>query len=290
MKIITLTLSPAIDIEYQVAAVKTDSTSRAASHKITAGGKGINVSRALLRCGIDKNDLITVAPLGGFTGEMMANILGGEGIEVTGVKIAENTRVNTSVIGKDSHSVEVNAPGTPIGEALSDIESLILGKITPGDVLIIAGSCPSDVKKSYPSELCKKAREAGAVVVLDCDGEALTTAVNSDCPPSLIKPNKDELGGLIGRELVTDDDVTNAAESLDERISVITTMAGDGAFYTENGESKFYPSEKREVVRLKGAGDTFLGAFTFAKFYQNKTVDESMAYAAKVAGDYVAGL
>lgn len=290
MKIITLTLSPAIDIEYQVAAVKTDSTSRASSHKITAGGKGINVSRALIGCGIAKDNLLTVAPLGGFTGEMMKNILAGEGILVTGVNIKENTRINTSVIGEDDHSVEVNAPGTPIGEKLADIEELILDSIDPGDVLVIAGSCPSDVKKSYPSELCSKAKNKGAVVVLDCDGEALKLAVASECPPDLIKPNKDELGGLVGRELVTDADVTVAAESLDSRISVITTMAGDGAYYTACGESKFYPSEKRPVVRLKGAGDTFLGAFVYSRFYLQKSVSDSMAYAAKVAGDYVAGL
>ena len=290
MKIITLTLSPAIDIEYQVAAVKTDSTSRATSHKVTAGGKGVNVSRALIGCGIAKADLVTVAPLGGSTGEMMASILAGEGIDVTGVKIKENTRVNISVIGKDSHSVEVNAPGTPVGDSLADIENLILDSLDESDVLVIAGSCPSDVKKSYPAELCKKAKNKGATVVLDCDGEALVNAVNSDCPPDLIKPNKEELGGLIGRELVTDADVTAAAESLDSRISVITTMAGDGAYFTFGGKSEFFPSEKRDVVRLKGAGDTFLGAFVYARFYLGKSVADSMAYAAKVAGDYVAGL
>lgn len=289
MKIITLTLSPAIDIEYQVATVRADTTSRAKKHNVTAGGKGINVSRALIGCGIAKGDLLTVAPLGGFTGEMMKNILIGEGILVTGVNISENTRINTSVIGEDDHSVEVNAPGTPVLEKLADIEGLILDSIDPGDVLVIAGSCPSDVKKSYPSELCQKAKNKGAVVVLDCDGEALKLAVASDCPPDLIKPNKEELGGLLDRQLETDDDVKAAAESL-TGITVITTMAGDGAFYTSSGESKFYPSEKRPVVRLKGAGDTFLGAFVYAKFYSGKSVDESMAYAAKVAGDYVAGL
>jgi len=290
MKIITLTLSPAIDIEYQVATVRADTTSRAKKHSVTAGGKGINVSRALIGCGIAKDDLLTVAPLGGFTGEMMKNILAGEGILVTGVNISENTRINTSVIGEDDHSVEVNAPGTPVGEKLADIEKLILDSINSGDVLVIAGSCPSDVKKSYPSELCRKAKEKGAVVVLDCDGEALKLAVASDCPPDLIKPNKDELGGLVGRELSTDNEVTSAAESLRAGITVITTMAGDGAYYTSNGESKFYPSEKRPVVRLKGAGDTFLGAFVYARYYVGKSVDDSMAYAAKVAGDYVAGL
>lgn len=290
MKIITLTLSPAVDIEYHVASIKTDTTSRAKSHKVTAGGKGINVSRALLACGIDKNDLITVAPLGGSTGKMLSGILAGEGIEVTAVEIAENTRVNTSVIGEDGHAVEVNAPGTPIGDAILDVEKLILDTISPADVLIIAGSCPSDVSKSYPSELCFKAKEKGATVVIDCDGEAMSIAMNADCMPDLIKPNVHELGELVDCDLQREEDIVCASQSMGEGVSVITTMAGDGAYYTENEKSYYFPSEKRKVVRLKGAGDTFLGAFVYAKYYLGKDFHRSMTFASKTAGDYVAGL
>lgn len=301
MKILTLTLSPAVDIEYAVGSVELGKTSRAKSHSVSAGGKGINVSRCILNCiknshintENNKISLITIAPLGGYTGRMFSDILSGEGIEVTTVPIKDNTRVNISVIPIAGDEVEVNAPGTPVGEALPDLEKLVLDSICPGDVLIIAGSCPSDVKKSYPAELCKKAKDRGGLVVLDCDGDALRTAVTGETPPDLIKPNRDELSALVGRELSTDSDVVAAAESLDGKISVITTMAGDGAYYTdfsENGRgSKFYPTEKRKVVRLKGAGDTFLGAFVYARFGVKMNISDAMAYASEVAGDYVAG-
>ena len=70
-------------------------------------------------------------------------------------------------------------------------------------------------------------------------------------------------------------------------------MAGDGAVITrevnEYRASTFIPTEKRKVVRLKGAGDTFLGAFVYAKFAARMNDIEAMNFAGEIAGHYVAG-
>ncbi len=42
------------------------------------------------------------------------------------------------------------------------------------------------------------------------------------------------------------------------------------------------------MVRLKGAGDTFLGAFVYARYVWGDD-DMAMEFASIVAGDYVAG-
>lgn len=296
-KIITLTLSPALDIEYHIEKINPDGLNRTASHTVSAGGKGINVSRCIehmLRRRIALPEpvvLKTVAPLGGESGKMMASILESEHLPVTAVKIEENTRINVSLIAKEGGEVEINAPGTPVGDTLLQIEEAILSDLTEGDVVVIAGSCPSDVKKSYPAELCKKVKEKGAVCVLDCDGEALSIAVNSHCPPDLIKPNHKELAGLVGKDLPDMQALCAAAEGLSVPM-VITTMAGDGAIITRDindyRASTFVPTEKRPVVRLKGAGDTFLGAFVYAKFAACMGDIEAMNFAGDVAGHYVA--
>lgn len=298
MKIITLTLSPAVDIEYHTKSVSHAGLTRTYSHTVSAGGKGINVSRVieiLLRRRImlpEFVELKTVAPVGGETGKMLAGILEREYLPLTAVEIEENTRTNVSLIPDEGDEIEINAPGTPVGDKLGEIEKAVSDDLGSGDVVVIAGSCPSDVPKSYPAELCAKIKAKGAVCILDCDGEALEIAVNSQCPPDIIKPNDRELASLVGCELTSKQEISRAAESLAVP-TVITTMAGDGAIITREVNdyraSTFVPTVKRKVVRLKGAGDTFLGAFVYAKFAMRMNDIGAMEFASEVAGDYVAG-
>ena len=295
MKIITLTLSPAVDVEFHLGGdVNPVGLNRSVDQQITAGGKGINVSRSILKeakkDGADTAFLVTVAPVGGVCGEIIERILADEGIPLTAVKIANNTRLNASLIPPDGMSEEINAPGTPIGDAKDEIEKAVLSLVGKGDTVIIAGSTPKDVEKSYPAKLIAEIHRRGGYAVLDCDGEALRLAVTGDESgrPDLIKPNTDELCELTGKPTDTKEEVMRAAETLGG-ITVITTMAGDGSVLTSGGKSVFFPTKKRRVVRLKGAGDTFLGAFVYAYRYKGHSPDEAMKAANATASAYVAG-
>ena len=296
MKIITLTMSPAIDVEFHLTGdVNPTGLNRAENQSFSAGGKGINVSRSIAseakkdKCLIN-DALVTVAPIGGVNGEMLKSILAGEGLSLTEIKIDGNTRLNASVIPPTGKPEEINAPGTPIGGALSVLEKTVLDMVSDGDTVVIAGSCPKDVKKSYPAYLVGEIKKRGGYAVLDCDGESLKIAVTGDraSRPDLIKPNTDELSELTGMPTDSESEVMAAAESLDG-ITVITTMAGDGSVLTKDGHSRFFPTEKRRVVRLKGAGDTFLGAFVYWYRYKSLSPADAMAKANSAAGDYVAG-
>ena len=292
MKIVTLTLSPAVDIEYRAAGDIAVGLNRTLGQNVSAGGKGINVSRSVLRCAEKDGgavDLKTVAPLGGEIGELLASLLRKEGMEITAVPIAENTRVNVSLIPENGKSLEINAPGTPIGDALSEIEAAVLDGIGPGDCVVIAGSCPKDVPKSCPSELVAKVKATGAEAVLDCDGEALRIAVNAPVKPDLIKPNNEELAALTGCSPDDPRELARAAEGLGIR-TVITTRAGEDPLLTDERGTIFFSQRKRPVVRLKGAGDTFLGAFVYVRYGCGDPSDDiAMEFAVEIAGAYVAG-
>ena len=298
MTICTLTLSPALDIEYHVKAVSAG-LNRTSGHTISAGGKGINVSRAILRCAQrDGSDLPagftlrTAAPLGGPTGGMMKTLLEAEGVPVTDIPIRENTRVNVSLIPERGDPLEINAPGTPLSGTFPQITEECLAGLGEGDVLVIAGSCPSDVPKSAPAVLVELAKERGITAVLDCDGEALRLAVSSVVLPDLIKPNNEEMAALAGCP-ANDRDALAAAALATGIPTVIVTCAGDGAILAENGAESahavFHPTQRRPVVRLKGAGDTFLGAFVYARYAKNESAESAMEYAGRIAGEYVAG-
>ena len=202
-QIITLTLAPAVDVEYHSAGSQ-PGLNRTYSHTATAGGKGINVSRAILRLS-DENEtplpLKTVFPCAGETGTLLRNLLENEGMDTNGaVETSGSTRVNTSLIPDHGREIEINAPGAPLTEdELAEIEERVLDNLLPGDVVCICGSVPAGVAKSYPAHLAKKVRRRGGIAVLDCDGEALIEAakMDEDDAADLIKPNSAELSGLL---------------------------------------------------------------------------------------------
>lgn len=183
-QIITLTLAPAVDVEYHSAGSQ-PGLNRTYSHTVTAGGKGINVSRAILRLS-DENEtplpLKTVFPCAGETGTLLRNLLENEGMDTNGaVETSGSTRVNTSLIPDHGREIEINAPGAPLTEdELAEIEERVLDNLLPGDVVCICGSVPAGVEKSYPAHLAKKVRRRGGIAVLDCDGEALIEAAKMD--------------------------------------------------------------------------------------------------------------
>ena len=295
MKIITVTLAPAIDVTYALDKPVSDGLNRAKSFVLMAGGKGINVSRAILNAadGGDVN-LLTVAAVGGASGGMFCDMLASEGMDVTRIPIAAPLRINVSAIPEDGEDCEINAPGAEMtADDLKTAEALILDAADAGDVVCICGSCPKGVAKSYPAQLCAMVKEKGAVCVIDCDGEALKLAAESDCPPDYIKPNAGELAKLCADLGIVCGTPAENARAVCEKTggvtAVITTLGGDGSMITWNGGQFTAKSRKVKPVRIKGAGDTFLGTFVHAKFVAGMTNEEAVQCASDAATKYVEG-
>ncbi len=304
MKIMTLTLSPAIDVTYVSDEPVTIGLNRAKAFCMAAGGKGINVSRAVLAAADAVGDreiadsLVTVAPVGGASGASFGAMLEEEGIALTKIGIDAPLRINVSVVPDRGEDTEINAPGAQMTvDDLRKTENLILSKIEKNDVVCICGSCPKGVSKSYPAQLCEKIKEKGGVCVVDCDGEALRTAVSADRKPDYIKPNADELQKLCEDLAIEEESAQKNAEAVcrytNGRTTVVTTLGGDGSMitYAEKDEIKTYqaPAQRVKPNRIKGAGDTFLGAYLYYHFRKNTPQNQSLVKAADAATKYVRG-
>lgn len=300
MKILTITLAPAIDITYSLEHPVINSLNRARSFTLSAGGKGINVSRAVRKAALDDNNtdidnrLLTIAPVGGESGEMFCNMLEKEGMPVTKLPIEAALRMNVSAIPDDGDDCEINAPGAAMNaESLANAERLILENVESGDIVCICGSCPAGVSKSYPATLCEKVKGKGAVCVIDCDGEALRHAVTADCPPDYIKPNADELSRLCADVGIIEKTPAENALAIYERTgrvtNVIVTLGGDGALLCTLGDVHTAVARRVKPNRIKGAGDTFLGAFVYSKFIRGDADGAALSFASSTATKYVEG-
>lgn len=311
--IITVTANPAVDIVYGLSGVLDPfGLNRAKDSAIFAGGKGINVSRAILACG-GGDCIATICLTGGNAGRLLTEKLAGEGIVINAIPTFCETRVNVCAVSSNGEACEINAPGGPVTSAELDAFShVILHSASFGDTVILAGSLPvmSDGDgKDYWASMIPRLKEKGCTVILDCSGEALRRAVFGKTPPDYIKPNLNELCELLeidtkgllesvesevdGKEILFKT-AENASKTLAERgISVLVTLGSIGSVFTsaknptEHIRQNSVPVSR--VTNIKGAGDTFLGTFAYHYFVQNCDVQSSLASAAQAAADHVAG-
>lgn len=254
--ILALTPNPSIDRTVLVENLLLGEVNRAVSRRIDPGGKGVNVVRALIRNGRSAR---AVLPLGGPDGELLMRLLRDTRVPFDAIRITGNTRTNTAIVDAAGGTTKVNEPGPE----LSPAEVTRLGKAVSGtdDLVALCGSLPPGMDDSFYAEII--ARHPGRVAV-DTSGAPLAAAVAAR--PWLIKPNREELAELTGRELRTLQDVVTAARDLVAGgVSVVVASLGaDGALWVDPNlihHARAAVAEPRSTV---GAGDCLLAGLLSA--------------------------
>ena len=310
--IYTITLNPAWDLTYLTPTLAMG-LNRAYACAGKAGGKGINVSRAVHACG---GRCVTLAVLAGETGQTIAGALASEGISPVIFAGDGNTRTNISAIADTGESLEINGPGATMSEeCFQAMLSYLGGKLREGDILCLCGSVPPVTLDDVPdgetagagkwlyTRLCSMADAAGAKVVLDCSGEALAHALAGEAPPAVIKPNAAELAELYARKCGTAPDWKNGggadtavlrsmAEAVVDlsRTAVLCTLGSRGALWMDGDGCVFVPAVQVDVPRAeKGAGDTYLGTFLWNRYGCGADTAAAMEAAAAAAAKLVEG-
>ncbi len=267
MKIITVTLNPCIDVSYNMSApFKAGELNRVDGGSLRYSGKGINVSRRLKSLGTES--LILTFSFGE-DGEKMEKSLRDEGLSVWAVKCEGKLRRNVAILDSEGKATEINEKGSPVSsEKIKELVGILKSELNCPDnkVLIISGSLPTGVDAGVYKKLCTIGRNSGALVVLDCDGEALRKGL--EATPDLIKPNRRELEELTGADLsASGEDVRIDAVKAclefyrNEETAVLCTLDVDGAAYAGPDGSFMCDAVKGNIKSFKGAGDSFLASF-----------------------------
>ncbi|MFE2284407.1 1-phosphofructokinase [Streptomyces sp. NPDC059443] len=260
--ILTVTPNPSLDRTYEVPSLGRGEVLRATGDRVDPGGKGVNVSRAVAAAGVRTT---AVLPLGGAPGTLIAELLSTQGVDVTAVSIAGQTRSNISVAEPDGTLTKINA----IGPELTPEESALLletVRTCSGGAAWIAccGSLPRGLRPEWYAEIVARAHEAGARIALDTSGPALLAALPAR--PDVIKPNASELAAAVGRPLATLGDAVKAAEELCElgAGAVLASLGADGQLLV-CAQGTYYGTAAVSSVRSNvGAGDASLAGFLIA--------------------------
>ena len=256
--IYTVTFNPSLDYIVSIKDFELGKTNRTVAEQMLAGGKGINVSTVLKNLGINNVALGFVA---GFTGREIERMTRESGIICNFITLEQGcSRINVKM--KDFDGTEVNGMGPVIDEDAVGRLMELLGSLTKGDTLVLAGSIPSCMSDSIYRDIMSELNDKGINFVVDATKDLLMNVL--EFHPFLIKPNKHELGEIFGVELKTRDSVVPFAKNLQEMgaKNVLVSMAGEGAVLLDENENVFMlPAPKGTLVNAVGAGDSMVAGF-----------------------------
>jgi 1-phosphofructokinase family hexose kinase len=260
--IYTVTLNPALDRELTVPAFDFDKVLRASANRLDWGGKGFNVSRALAALGTES---IAVGFVGGATGETLAAGMAKLGIQTDFVRVAEETRSNTSIVSEDHlHYLKVNEAGPKVSatEQTALLEK-IRALVQPNDWWVLAGSLPIGVPSSFYADVIKIVQSVGAHAVLDTDGEALR--LGCAARPYMVKPNASEAGRLIETQIASAEHARQTIGKIHDLGAqrVVISLGQAGAVYSD--EHAVWRAEAPVVEERNpiGAGDALVAGLVW---------------------------
>ena len=258
--IVTVTLNAALDRSLTVPTLHLGQRHRASSVLTLAGGKGINVARALKRLEVP---VVATGLAGGRTGTRIVEELTSEAILNDFVRIRDESRTSTLVVDPTSGTqTEINEWGPKVTESeLAILMDKLRYLSRSADAVVFAGSLPRGVAETFYAEAARELGRRGVRVVFDAEGEPLRLGL--DAEPWLVSPNQHEAEQLVGQELFDDEDFVMALDAIAElgaRNVHITLENGCFALIREDRHVRRYRAvvPRLEPVSVVGAGDVLL--------------------------------
>ncbi|MGW3618665.1 1-phosphofructokinase [Micromonospora arida] len=276
--IVTVTLNPSLDRAVEVDSLTRGEVIRAATAHLDPGGKGVNVSRALLANGVPS---VAVLPSGGDEGNQLIRLLKAEGVEVLAVSISGRTRSNITLAEPDGTVTKINEPGPAMGRAeFHEVIDRVLARASGADWVVLCGSVPPGLPADAYAQLCRKLRAAGVRVAVDTSGPALREAALAGA--TVLKPNRDELAEVVGTPLKDLGDVVDAAQCLRAwgAGTVVASLGADGAVLVDAEGVRTGTCPVARPRSAVGAGDALLAGFLAAGAQGAAALAEGLAWGA----------
>jgi 1-phosphofructokinase family hexose kinase len=266
--IITVTLNAAIDRTMAVPNFRQGYRHRSVESRTLAGGKGINVARALALLG---KPVIAAGLAGGPTGERLTEELTGESILHDLTPIADESRINLAVVDPTSgEQTEINERGPEVSEEEVDAFLARIDYLARGaSICVLAGSLPPGVDPDLYARMVEELRRREIVVVLDSEGEPMRAGLRAG--PSVVAPNVLEAEELVGHEFEGPRDLATGLAQLLELgagEAIVTRPEGCVAAVGEPPDRGFYSvtTPSLDPVATVGSGDAFLAGYVAARY------------------------
>ena len=270
--IATITLNPCLDEHIMVDGLVVEEANRWVRLLRYAGGKGIDVSRAIHEMhGVS----IAYGFIGGSNGRTVEILLDEEGVLFSFTPIKQETRTNFIITDtRTGQQTRIDAPGPRISRKELERFSKKMRRIRPSpDLMAIGGSVPPGIPVGVYYGIVSQAKEFGVRTILDATSQWLEEGIRAK--PYLIKPNVHEAEALLGRELPNEEAIIEAAlELVETGIEIVVISRGkDGIIAATNSRLfKAVPPEVK-VRSTVGAGDCTIAGLALKLAYGEPLIE-----------------
>lgn len=262
MRIVTLTLNPALDKSTKTEQLVPEKKLRCENPRFDAGGGGINVSKGIARLG---GSSTAVFPAGGANGKKLIDLLDAEGISSKTVEIAGETRENFSILETSTNfQYRFTTAGSELSVAAAAQLLQVVEKLNP-DFLVASGSLPPGLPAEFFEQVAHFSKKIGAKFLLDTSGAALQAAADEGL--FLLKPNLQELSALVGSPELAMNQVDDAALEiirLGKCEVVVVSLGAQGALVVSRDVLEHIPAPPVQKKSTVGAGDSMVSGMVWA--------------------------
>lgn len=291
--IVTFTANPSLDRTVALPGpLARGEVQRAVSVRQESGGKGVNVSRALVASGLE-----SLAVLPGADSDPVLAGLREQAVPFVSLPIDEPLRTNVALTEPGGVTTKINEPGPVLAADQQEaLIKLLLESSRGASWVVLAGSLPPGFPDNFYAMVARRIREAGngtaPLIAVDSSGAPLaasmTDAGTSDDgtgsgattpgsgKPDLLKPNAEELAELAaaagfapatGDELEADPAAAAAAAAAVVRSgvgAVLATLGSKGAVLVTADGAWLATHPPVAAVSTVGAGDSALAGYLLA--------------------------
>ena len=262
MKIITITLSPAFDLHCFCEDFKPFSENLCEINSYDAGGKGINISRALTVNGIENT---AYAILGEENADSFLKALKSEDINCKYITAKGRIRENITLHTTSNPETRISFSGFSLDKTLfNQFEKLVFEETLNDTVVTFTGRIPDGINKALIKKFLLKIKDMGAKLIIDSKSFNISDLI--ELRPFLIKPNSEEVSLYSN---ITVDGISSALIAASElktlcAENVIISLGDKGAVLCcDDGEFAAVPP-KTDVKSTVGAGDSMIAGFLSA--------------------------
>lgn len=255
--ILTVCLSPSIDVNMEVDSLNIGKANRIISKKTFYTGNAINIAIGFAHLSAQ---VFATGFMYEDNGTQFEHELHKEGVSYRFIWNKGRVGENYKIVDRRSMLTEISDASSEITpEKQEDLIKLIQKYSAKCEGIVVSGALPKGMDAEYYNRILS-AVPSLAIKIVDADGDRLVQALK--CGVNLVKPNLDELQRTLKRKLKDKNDMLNGCRDILDMGAeyVLLSLGKNGAVITNGSKSYYCKSINVAMNSTIGAGGGMVAA------------------------------